>query len=321
MLLPRAVAWVFPLGLMVLGTGVVCGQNYPAKPIHIFTSSAGSGVDFAARLIAQGLGGTLGQQVIVNNRSGNIPAETVSKAPPDGYTVLVTGTNTWVEPLLGDSKTYSYDVARDLLPVTLAAWQPGLLVVHPSLPVKSVKELIVLARARPGDLNSASAQRGALNHLAAEMFKSMAEVKIVNIRYSSTTLALTSLIGGEVQLSFPTAGAAVPHIKSGRLRGLAVTSAEPSELFPELPTVAASLPGYEAVSITAIFVPAKTPQAIVNLLNQEIVRVLNQPDVKGKFSNAGIAVVASSPDQLAAKVKSEVVRMGKVIRDERIGAR
>ena len=140
-----------------------------------------------------------------------------------------------------------------------------------------------MAKARPGALNSASAQRGAANHLAAELFKSMAGVNIVNISFSSTGLALTSLIGGEVQLSFPTAGAAVPHIKSGRLRGLALTSAEPSALFPGMPTVAASLPGYEAVSITAIFAPAKTPATIISRLHQEIVRVLNQADVREKF--------------------------------------
>ncbi len=307
-----AVPWLFATALSSDG---LHAENYPVKPLRILTSSAGSGVDLGARLIAQGLTGSLGQQVVVENRAGNLPAETVAKAAPDGYTLLVTGTNTWIEPLLQDAATYAYDVVRDFAPVTLAAWQPGIMVVHPSMPVRFVKDLIAIARAKPGVLNFASAQRGASNYLAAELFKSMAGVNIVNVSYSSTTLAIASLIAGDVHVSFPTAGAAVPHMKSSKLNGLAVTSIEPSPLFPGLPTVAASLPGYEAVSIMAIYVPAKTPANIVSRLQQEIVRVLGQSDVEEKFTRMGISVVASSPEQLAATVKSEVTRMGKIIRE------
>lgn len=214
-----------------------------------------------------------------------------------------------------DSATYSYDVVRDFAPVTLAVWLPCILAVHPLLPVKSVKYLISLAKTHPGGLNFEYAQRGAAPHLAAELFKSLAGVKMQGVSHSNTTLALTSLLSGELQVAFPAAGAVAPHLKSGRLRILALTSAEPSALFPGLPTIAATLPGYESVSVTAIFAPAKTPSTIIARLNQEIVTVLNQSDIKDQFAHAGISVVGSSPEQLAEKVKSETVRMGRVIRD------
>ena len=318
MLLSRFVLLFFPITVVLAYAEVVLGQNYPSKPIRIITASSGSGVDFGARLIAQALIEPLGQQLVVENRSGTIPGEIVSKAPPDGYTILIAGTTIWIEPLLRQKTPY--DPARDFSPITLAARTPSVLVVHPSLPIKSVKELIALARSRPGQLNSASGPSGGSPHLAAELFNAMTGVNIVHVPYKAIAQALTGLIGGEVQLAFPTSGAALPHIKSGRLRGLAVTSLQPTALVPGLPSVAATVPGYVSESITAVFAPAKTPAPIVSRLNQEIVRLLSQADLKDKFLASGSEVVGSTPEQLAATVSSEIARMGKVIKDAGIRA-
>jgi tripartite-type tricarboxylate transporter receptor subunit TctC len=213
-----------------------------------------------------------------------------------------------------------YDPVQDFSPITLAVRSPNLILLHPSLPVKSVKELIALAKARPGALNDASAGAGSSTHIAAELFKAMTGVNIVRVPYKGTGPAVTALISGEVQLMFATAGSAAPHLKSVRLRALAVTSAEPSTLFPGLPAVAATVPGYEGVSILGIFAPAKTPAAIINFLHQAIVQVLNRADVKEKFFSIGVETVGSSPDEFAAKVKSEMNRLGRVIKDAGIRA-
>jgi tripartite-type tricarboxylate transporter receptor subunit TctC len=205
--------------------------------------------------------------------------------------------------------------------ITLVGSSPNILVVHPSLPSKSVSELLALAKAKPGELNYASPGAGGSSHLAAELFKAMGRVDILRIPYSSTGLALTALIAAQVQLMFPATGGAMPHVKAGRLRALAVTSAQPTALAPGLPTVAASgLPGYESVAPYGIFAPVSTPSAVINRLNQEIVRVLNAPDIKEKLFNAGIDVVASTPKQLAAAVEAETARMGKVIKEAGIRA-
>ncbi|MBI4189464.1 MAG: tripartite tricarboxylate transporter substrate binding protein [Betaproteobacteria bacterium] len=314
---PRFAVWMFSVGMMVLGAGVVSGQEFPNKPIRMVTSPPGGGADFASRLIAQGLSGPLGQQVIVDNRGGIIPMEIVSKAPPDGYTLLLSA-SLWLTPLLQNTP---YDPVRDFSPITLVGNSPNVLVVHPSLPVKSVKELIALAKARPGELNYASGATGASTHLAAESFKSMAGVDIARIPYKGNGPALNALIGGQVQLMFATAGSVTPHLKSGRLKGLAVTSARPSALAPGLPAVTTSgLAGYESAAPYGIFAPAGTPATLINRLNQEIVRVLKQADVKDRFFNSGIEIVGSSPEGLAATVKSEMARSGKVIKDAGIRA-
>jgi len=305
---------MFSLGLMVLSGGVVCGQDYPHKPIRIITNAAGGGSDFIARLIAQGISGPLGQPVIVDNRSGGlIQSEIVSRAPPDGYTLLVAGGSILILPLL--QKT-PYDPMKDFSPITLATKEPAVLAVYPSVAAKSVKELIALAKGKPGELNYGSGGTGATNHLAAELFRAMAGVNIVHIAYKGSAPLLSALIGGEVQLAFPSAPSVAPHVKSGRLRALAVTSAEPSALAPGLPTVAASgVPGYESASLTLLFAPAKTPDAIINRLNQEMVRFLKTPEAKAQLLISGAETVGSSPQQLADTMKAEMDRMGKVIKD------
>jgi tripartite-type tricarboxylate transporter receptor subunit TctC len=313
-LLQRFVVWVFPVGIMLLGAGTVSGQNYPNKPIRIVTSEAGGGNDIQARLIAQGLTGALGEQVIVENRpSGIIPGEIVSKAQPNGYTLLLYNNTLWTGPLI--QKT-PYDAVKDFSPIVTIAKAANILVVNPALPINSVAELIALAKAKPGELNYGSSGTGASNHLAAELFRTMAGINIVRINYKGAGPALTALLAGELQLMFPTAGAVTPHIRTGRVRVLAVTSAEPSALAPGVPTMAASgLPGYESISIYGVFAPARTPRTLIDKLNEEIVRFLNRADIKERFFNAGMETVGGSPEQLAATVKSEIARLGKVIKE------
>jgi len=313
---PRSVSWILALAMLALGAGAACGQNFPSKPIHIVTSEAGGGNDFAARVIAQGLTGSLGQPVIVDNRggaSGAIAGEMVARAAPDGYTLLLYGSNIWLLPFLRNH--VPYDPVNDFAPITLAVTAPTLLVVHPSLPVKSTRELIALAKTRPGALNYGTGAAGSSTQIATELFRTMAKLEIVQIPYKGNGLALNALIAGQLQLAFATPASVAPHIKSGRLRALAVTSAQPSALLPGLPTVAASgLPGYEVVSIVGMFAPAKTAATLVTLLNREIVNVLSRTEVKERFMQSGVEPVGSSPEEFAATVKSEMSRLGKIIK-------
>ncbi len=295
---------------MVLGA---YGQEFPTKPVRLTTAAAGGGVDFATRLIAQGIAGPLGQPVVVDNRAnGTLASDVVAKAAPDGHTLLVLGSALWLTPLL---QTTTYDTFADFTPVTLTASAPNLLVLHPSVPVKTVTAFIALARSRPGALNYATNTTGSASHLAAELFKSMAGVNILRVPYKGAAAAQNDLMAGEVQVMFSTITAAGPHVKTGRLKALAVTSAQRSALAPDLPAVAASLPGYESSAMYAMFAPARTPAAIVNRLHQETVRVLSRPDVKEKFLAMGAEVVGSSPEQLMTTVRSETSRLGKVIKD------
>jgi len=300
--------------------GMVAAQDFPERPLRIVTSQAGGGNDVQARVIARGLTNALGQQVIVDNRpSGVIPGEIVSKATPNGYTLLFYNNALWTGPFI--QKT-PYDPVRDFAPVTTSAIGPNILVVNNALPVRSVRELIALAKAKPGQLNYASSALGASNHLAAELFKAMAGVDIVRVGYKGAGPGLNDLMAGNVQVMFPTAGAAVPHMKSGRMRALAVTSHERSAVAPDLPTIAESgLPGYESLAIYGVFAPAGTPRPIINRLNQEIIRVLAAPEVKDLFFKLGMETVGGSPEQLGAKVKSEMTRMEKVIQAAGIKAR
>lgn len=323
MLILRTVLWMISAGLMTLGAGVVFGQNYPNKPLRIVTGDAGGGLNIPARLIAPALAASLGQQVIVDNRGGAggaIAIETAAKATPDGYTVLLYGSSVWLLPLM--QKTPSWDPLKDFAPITLATSAPHILVVHPSVAVNSVKELIALAKSKPGKLNYASAGPGSTPHLAAELFKAMARVSMVQISYKGNGAALNSIIGSETHLMFSNVPPGLPFVKSGRLRALAVTSARPSALVPGLPTLAsAGLPGFQSGSMIGIFAPAKTPLSIVKRLNQEFVRILQRPDMKKRLFNAGLEVVGSSPAELIAAAKAESARLSKVIKDIGFGAK
>lgn len=298
---------------VVLPLGSVYAQNYPVKPVRIVTTETGSGNDLVARLISPWVGASFGHQVIVDNR-GIFAGEIVAKALPDGYTLLSYGSPLWLAPFMRER--VPYDPVKDFTPITLAASSPNILVVHPAVAVNSVRELIALAKARPGELNYSSSSTGATPHLAAELFKVMAGVNIVRVPYKGSGQALTALLGGEVQLMFPNSGAVAPQLKTGRLKALAVSTSAPTALAPGLPTMSASgLPGYESVSPFGIFAPAGTPAPLIGRLNREMVAALKRTDVTERLFNAGVEVVASSPGELAATIKSEMAKWGKVIRD------
>ena len=309
----RLIAGVLPAAVMVLGASGVSGQDYPSKTIRIYSNQPGGTFDFLARVIAPGLAVRLGQPVIIDNRPGNIiPAEIVAKAPPDGYSLLSHGVPLATGALV---QKMPYDPLTDFLPISWTASAPLVVTVHPSVPVKSVKELIALAKARPGELNYASTATGGTPHLATELFKHMTGVNITHIPYKGAGAAMIDIMSGQVQVIFAVPNTVVAHARSGRLRALAVTSAEPSVLLPGLPTVAASgLPGYESVGVYGIFTTARTPDAIIRRLHQEIVRVINTDDVKKRLLDSGSEPVGSSPEQFAAKFKEDMLRMEKVIK-------
>jgi tripartite-type tricarboxylate transporter receptor subunit TctC len=301
---------------LTVSTGAAA-QAYPVKPIRLVTVAPGSANDLVARLIAQELKGPLGQPVIVDNR-GTLAAEIVAKAPSDGYTLLLYGSAVWISPFIYKNETSR--PLNDLTPVTLVAASPNVVVVHPSLPVKSARELIALARKRPGDLHYAAGSLGAAPHLAAELFKSMARVNIVRVPYKGTGGSLIGLLSGEVEMMFPTAGSVTPHIKAGKLRALAVTSIKPTALAPGLPTLAETLPGYESVSFNGMFTPARTPAPIVNLVNQEVRKILMRADTRERLAVAGMDAVVNSPDEFAAFIKSDMAKWSKVISEAGIRA-
>ncbi len=313
--LPSHVVLQVCLATLAFDNMAVHAQTYPVKSIRIITIEAGGGNDLLARLMAQGIATPMGQPLIVENRGGaggSIAAEQVARATPDGYTLLVYTGGLWILPML---QSASYDPLKDFSPVTLLARSPNIVVVHTSLPVKSIRELIALAKARPGQLNYASAGIGGSTHLAAELFKSMADVNIERITYKGTAPAQNDLVGGQVQLMFSTAASVAPHIKSGRLRPLAVTSAKPSPLVPSLPTVAASgLPGYESDVVYGVWAPAKTPAVVVHRLNQEITSLLHKPETIDRLAGVSLEAAPTTPDEFAAAIKSDITRMGKVIK-------
>jgi len=296
------------------------GPSFPLKPIRVVTAAAGGSNDAAARLIGQGLTANLGQQVVVDNRGGFfLPGQVVSRAAPDGYTMLFSGIVLWIGPLLRDGAPF--DPLRDFVPVTLAVSSPNVVVVHPSLPAKSIQQLVSLAMAKPGALNYSSGSTGASAHLAGELFMAMTGVKMVRIPYKGAGPSLSALMSGEVQLSFPAAASGMPHVRAGRLRALAVTSSSRSVLVPELPTVSESgVPGFESASIVGFLAPAKTPPSLIHQLNREIRRVLDDAETRKRFLNTGTEAVGSSPEEFMTAIKSETARFGKVIREAGIRA-
>ncbi len=317
---PLAVIATFAVVSTLAGAHGAAAQTFPVKPIRIVAPGIGGSADFVARLVAQGLGARVGQQVIVDNRpNGVAPIEIVVRAQPDGYTILLYGSTVWLMPLLSSHVTY--DPLRDLAPITLAVSSPNIVVTPLSLPAKSISELIALAKAKPGQLNYGTTGTGNATHLAAELFASMAGVQIVRVNYKAAGTAMTELIANQIQLMFAPAGAAMPHVSGGRLKALAVTSAKPSMLRPDLPTVAdAGLPGYVSLAMSGIFAPAKTPRDIVSRLSSEIAQALKSDDIRQKLLNASVEPVGSSPQELTAIMKAEIARMGKVIRDAGIKA-
>jgi len=298
------------------------GQGYPARPVRMVAAFApGGSVDVVARLLAQKLSDRWGQQVVVDNRpgaGGNVSAEIVARAPSDGHTIYICSASFVVNPLLYAKALY--DPVRDFAPVTLVSLVQNVLVVHPGLPARSVKELIALARAKPAQIHYASTGAGTSGHLVMELFKSMAGIDVVHVPYKVIGQAQADLIGGQVSLWFPTAPGALPHIQAGRMRALAVAGAKRSPALPELPTVAeAGVPGFEASTWYALLAPAGTPRNIVATLNAEVARILGQPEVRERLTALGIEIVGSSADELARHIHSEIPKWARVIKQS--GAR
>ena len=309
----------YPCALLALVvTSGAFAQNYPAKPLRlVLPYPPGGGTDVIARPLAQKLTENLGQQVIVDNRGGaggNIGMELVAKSPPDGYTLLFAVTAQYaVNPSLYPK--LAYDPARDYAPISLLANAPYLLVVHPSLPAKSVAGLIALVKARPGQLAYSSSGNGSGAHLAGEMLRSLARLDITHVPYKGAGPAMPDLIAGQVQLSFVTYTAAGPHIKTARLRALGVTTARRSPTLPELPAIAETVPGYDSAVWYGFAAPAGTPVEIVARLNSEVLRVLAAPDFRTRITLEAVAPIGSSPEEFGNFIKSEIVRWAKVVKD------
>jgi len=294
-----------------------CAQPYPVKPVRlVVTYTAGGPADIAARALAQKLAEMWGQQVVVDNRAGAggiIGTELVAKAAPDGYTLLHgTAAGLIINPLL--VKKLSYDTFRDFAPVSMVVIVPQLLVTHPALPATTLKELIALAKARPGALNYASVGIGSPNHLGMELLKSMAGVDMVHVPYKGATPAMADLIAGQVQLAFNGMASVLPQIASGKLKAIAIGSARRSPAAPDVPTVAeAGLPGFEYVAWNGNFAPAGTPTALVNRLSADIRRALAAPDVVQRLASLGSEPGGNTPAEFAAYVKADHARWARVV--------
>jgi tripartite-type tricarboxylate transporter receptor subunit TctC len=298
----------------LLSAAVATAQQFPTKPIRFIIGPA---PDVLARMVGQKLSDAWGQQVIVDQRPGAggiIAAETVAKSPPDGYTWLL---STGAYPtVVGLYPKLPFNFVKDFEPVSLLASIPFLLVAHPSLPVKSVSELLKLARARPGQINYASSGTGTTAHLAMEMFKNMAKIKLVHVPYKGVPAGLVGTISGEAQLMFAIMQAGLPHVKSGKLRALAVSGAKRSKSAPKIPTIAESgVPGYEFVSWNGVHVPAGTPKAVIDRIHAELVKVVGMPDVRERMFGLGMEVAGSTPAELGALVRSDIAKWGKVIKE------
>ena len=296
--------------------GAAAAQNYPAKTVRMVVGyPPGGPTDVLARIVSQKLTQTWGQQVIVDNRpgaSGMIGAEFTARAAPDGYTLLMVPVTYAVTPSLFSKMTY--DVEKDLAPVAQVAAAPFILVVHPTLPVKTVKDLITLARSRPGQLNFASASTGGMPHLAGELFNSMTGVKMVHIPYKGAAPATTDLLSGQITLMFNNMLSAMPQVKAGRLRAVAVTSLKRSAAAPELPTIAETVPGYEANGWYGAFAPAATSKDLINRVNAEMNRIMKMPDVTQRLAGDGVEAVGTTPEQFGAYLKQEIAKWGKVVK-------
>lgn len=284
--------------------------------MRIVTAEAGGGSDYSARLMAQGLGSTLGQHVVVENRQGGngvIAIDTAAKAASDGYTMLVYNNSMWILSLI--KKKLPYDPVSDFTPVASIISVPNVLVVHPSVQATSTADLIALVKAGSTGLGYASAGIGTTSHISGALFVSMASANLLHVPYKGSASALTGIIGGHVQVMFPNAAAAMPHMKSGKLRALGITSLRPSRLFPELPAVSESgLPSFESVSTFGLFVPAKTPAGVVSQLNQAVAQILGKADVKEKFLNVGAETVGGPPAVLVNTIKTDLRRLAPVIK-------
>ena len=317
------------LGL-VLATGVsalACQAQtarYPDRPVKIFVGfAAGGGTDVAARILAQKLTEALGQSVVVENRpgaSGMIAAETVAKSAADGYTLMM-GSQTTLAVAPALYRKFSIDAARDFAGVAMAGVSPLVLVVHPSVPVRSVQHLITLAKSKPGTINFGSGGLGTTPHMAGELFSIQAGVKMVHVAYRGEAPAINDLLGGQLHLIFANLSAVIGNVRAGSLRALAVTSAQRAATAPEIPTIAeTALPGFDAATWFALVAPAATPRDIVLRLNAEVTRLVAQPETQQRFADLGMSITAGAPDALDAYIGSEIGKWSQVIKDADVRA-
>jgi tripartite-type tricarboxylate transporter receptor subunit TctC len=303
----------------LLGTAQAQTSSYPSRPTRIVVGFvAGGPSDLVARMVAQGLSERMGQQFLVENRpgaTGTIGAELVAKAPPDGYALyLASQTTHAVAPAL--LPRVGYDPLKDFVTIVRVAHNPLLMVVHPSMPVKSFKELLALARSRPGQINYATGGIGSSPHMSMELMKSITKIDIVPVHYKGDGAAIIDILGGHMQLFNASIGTLLPHARSGKLRGLAVTSRKRSAMAPDYPTLDESgLPGFEVLTWFGILAPAGTPREIVNRLNGEILQVVARPAVKEQLLKTGFEIVPNTPEEYAAFLKAEHARWGKIVRD------
>jgi tripartite-type tricarboxylate transporter receptor subunit TctC len=311
------------MGLVCIGASSSWAQRYPAKVVRLLVPfSPGSGSDTLGRIIAGGLSDVFGQQVIVDNRAGaagNIGAEIAAKAPPDGYTLLLAN--------LGHAASVSlyrnlpYDVVRDFAPVTQLASAPAIVVAHPSLPVRSLDELVKLSKARPGAINYASGGVGTPTFVAAELFKAQAGVNLLHVPYRAGGEALTAVLSGEVSIYFSPLATALPHVRQGRLRPLAVTAAKRVPVLPEYPTVAElGYPGYQSGNWYGLLVPAKTPKEIIAAIRAAAVTALNNETIGRRLADLGYVAIGDQPEEFAAHIKAEIESLGRILRESRITA-
>ncbi len=296
----------------------VSAQNWPAKTVRIISPFApGGGNDTLSRLIAGSLSmpARLGQQVIVENRPGAntiIGTEFVVKSPPDGYTLIVLPNAITINPHL--YRKLPFDVTKDLAPVTQIGTSPLILVVHPSFPARTTKEFLVLARARPNDITNGSSGSGSLGHLVGALMDITVGTKLVHVPYKGTALAVTELLGGQIVLSFASAITVMPHVRSGRLRAIAVTGPKRSPALPDIPAIAETVPGFSAELWYAMFAPANTPADIINRLNREVGEVLTQPDIREKLSAQGVETQTSTPQEMTKLIASDIRKWEKVVK-------
>jgi tripartite-type tricarboxylate transporter receptor subunit TctC len=302
-------------------TALAQAPKFPVKPVRMVVGFApGGATDIIARFISPGRAETLGQQVIVENRPGAgtvIGIDYVAKAAPDGYTLLLGLSTLATSPAL--IRKLPYDAERDLAPIAQVAASPNVLVVHPSVPVATVKELIAFARTRPGELTYGSAGIGTNPHMTMALFLSMAKLDMVHVSYKGSAPAVTALLGGHVAAMSATAITGLPHVRSGRLRGLGVTSAKRTAVAPDLPTLAeAGVPGYEATQWYGVLAPAGTARELIMRLHGELTRILQLADVKSRFAADGVEVVVDTPEQFGKYIRAEIVKWAKVARDAQI---
>jgi tripartite-type tricarboxylate transporter receptor subunit TctC len=297
-------------------------QAYPTRPVRVIVGlAAGSGVDILARLMAQWLSDRLGQPFVIENRPGagtNIATEAVARSAPDGHTLLMVTPANSINATLYDRLNFNF--IRDIAPVASIARTPNVMVVNPAIPAKSVSEFIAYAKANPGKISMASAGNGTASHMAGELFKMMASVDMVHVPYRGAGPALTDLLGGQVQVYFPTTTATVEPIRAGRVRALAVTTATPSEALPDIPTVGEVVPGYESVVIDGMGAPKNTPSEIIDRLNKEINAGLSDPKMKARLADLGVSVFTGSPADFGKLIADETQKWGKVVRFANIKA-